>query len=257
MDRRVGRRSRCGGRGALALLGGDGEQSHPRTHGPTKILFADTLVDSSYPWPSGEGRCVHRATTSGYEILVPDNEQYSFCAAGTSFDPKLTALGDVRVEVAAQVTAPGGDAPAGAAGVQCRVQGNPDSGSAYLASIDPQGTYQIDRYNNGVQKLLVQSAYPNGAISTTAVRTLSLRCVDVGNAVRLTFSVDHHDVTTYTDNAVDRLERGEVGMAVANYTTSAFGVRSRTSSCTAPPPTAPSAPRRRRCAASPSWIDEG
>ena len=88
----------------------------------------------------------------------------------------------------------------------------------------PTGAYQLDRYNNGVQKILVNSAYPAGALSTTTVRTLSLRCVDVGKAVRLTFSIDNHNVVTYNDDAIDRLEHGAAGMDVANFTTSAFGV---------------------------------
>ncbi|MGZ7007773.1 MAG: TIR domain-containing protein [Ilumatobacteraceae bacterium] len=216
--------------GALAvgwLLFGGGSSAPDASGSPTaKLLFSDSLHDSTRDWPEGTDECTQHRAGSGYQINAAADNQYLYCIADTTFDPSLAKLEDVRVEASARSLSDGGSGPYGPGGpdLRCHTQRSAGTGDSYSTTITPSGYWSLVRFNSGKETALRDGLDPTVAPTKETPLKLALSCINTEAGVELEFWSAGEKLFHYVDGSQDALRAGAVGMGGTTYTTASYGV---------------------------------
>ena len=184
------------------------------------VLYENPLEAQGAGWPAlTVDVCSYGFRDGGYRIDSAD--RFAFCRADVDFDPSLSLLSAVRVEVDAtflllpETTSQFGP---GAVGLGCMVRGSGGSADGYLAEIGPDGYYSIVRYDKGSGTTLAEGTdAPVRVAREVPVRLVLeyLGGMEEGELTSFRFLVDGRTVAT----AVDRegLPAGSVSVVGHNF----------------------------------------
>lgn len=191
----------------------------PAVHPLTRLLFEDSLEDTSVGWVTGPaGACNFQMGESGYQVAVSD--AFSFCPAPVNFSPKLTSLRTARVEadvswVVLPATSYKNYGP-GSIGLRCRGKGGGATGDGYYAEVSTTGYWELNRAKGGKILTLRGANEVRFEMIRGETKRLRLDCVDEQGGIQLSFSVDGQLLGAFTDTSP--LPPGDVGLVVHAFT---------------------------------------
>jgi TIR domain len=186
----------------------------------TRLLFSDDLSKQSAGWPMlNRDPCFQSFAHDAFRFRI--TQKNKFCKSDSAFNPDITSLPMVRVEVdATWRELPPAEAKGEATasfGLRCYANGGGTSGDAYDVRLDDNGHYSFVRYQGGQYQIMKDRISKSLQTGPGLTRRLRLECspADTANQVMLKLYVDGRLIDTYVDRA--GLAKGLVGMEVSNW----------------------------------------
>lgn len=192
----------------------DGNDTGPSGSTGSTALLTRLSPTTTHTWTKDAG--CYFAVEDGVLTATQEVAQPDFCKAGTvnpDFQEVLDPSIDAKIAdmwVAADVTVVEG---MGMVGLRCRGVGSTAAWSGYIASIDSQDRWMLQRYEGGTPVFQDgPTPLPAGA-SAGPEHRLDLACVGTGSSFELEFAVDRISVVSSSD-LVAPAASGQVGIAI-------------------------------------------